>query len=59
MQGMAIFGTPGECLERLAKLREALNPGRLIAWFDFMGAIPHERVLRSMKLFAAKVLPHV
>jgi alkanesulfonate monooxygenase SsuD/methylene tetrahydromethanopterin reductase-like flavin-dependent oxidoreductase (luciferase family) len=54
--GMAIFGTPEECLERLARLRDTLNPGRVIAWFDFMGAIPHEQVMRSMELFSSKVL---
>jgi alkanesulfonate monooxygenase SsuD/methylene tetrahydromethanopterin reductase-like flavin-dependent oxidoreductase (luciferase family) len=56
---LAIFGTPAECRDRLAKLRETLNPGRLIAWIDFMGAIPHERVLRSMELFSSEVMPHV
>jgi alkanesulfonate monooxygenase SsuD/methylene tetrahydromethanopterin reductase-like flavin-dependent oxidoreductase (luciferase family) len=57
--GMAIFGTPAECLERLAQLRTTLNPGRVIAWFDFMGAIPHEQVMRSMELFSSTVLPYV
>jgi hypothetical protein len=29
----------------------------MICWFNFFGAIPHERVLNSMELFSAKVLP--
>ena len=33
--------------------------GRMICWFNFFGAIPHERVLGSMELFSAEVLPHV
>jgi predicted SpoU family rRNA methylase len=56
---MAIFDTPQACLERLTALRESLNPGRVICWFNLMGVIPHERVMRSMELFASKVLPYV
>jgi hypothetical protein len=40
-------------------LRETLNPGRLIAWIDFMGAIPHENVLQTMELFSSKVMPQI
>jgi alkanesulfonate monooxygenase SsuD/methylene tetrahydromethanopterin reductase-like flavin-dependent oxidoreductase (luciferase family) len=55
---MAIFDTPEGCVERLKQVQEELNPGRVICWFNLAGAIPHERVLRSMELFASKVLPH-
>ena len=55
----AIFGTPAACVERLHQLREELNPGRVICWFNFGGLVPHERVMRSMQLFSDAVMPHV
>jgi len=58
-KGFAIFGIPQECLERLIELRDTLNPGRMIAWFDFRGAILQEQVMRSMELLSSKVLPYV
>jgi len=57
--GMAIFDTPEACVERLRQVQQEFNPGRVICWFNFVGAIPHDRVLRSMELFSSKVLPHV
>jgi len=55
----AIFDTPSACVERLHRVREELNPGRLICWFNFGGLVPHEKVMRSMELFSSRVLPHV
>ena len=55
---MAIFDTPEACVERLKQVQEEFNPGRVICWFNLAGAIPHDRVLSSMELFSAKVLPH-
>jgi len=31
--------------------------GRVICWFNFGGLVAHERVLRSMRLFAERVIP--
>lgn len=56
-ESMAIFDTPEECARRLARLRDELNIGRIICWFNIGGAIPHARVMRGMELFAAKVMP--
>ncbi len=56
--GMAIFDTPEACVERLKYVQQEFNPGRVISWFNFVGAIPHDRVMRSMELFSSKVLPH-
>ena len=56
---MAIFDTPDRCVERISQIGRELGPGRMICWFNFFGVIPHERVLESMKLFSAEVLPHV
>ena len=52
-----IFDTPSACVERLQQVREELNPGRVICWFNFGGLIPREQVLRSMELFSAEVMP--
>jgi alkanesulfonate monooxygenase SsuD/methylene tetrahydromethanopterin reductase-like flavin-dependent oxidoreductase (luciferase family) len=55
---MAIFDTPQRCVERLGRLHEDFKMDRTICWFNPGGRVPHERVMRSMELFAAKVMPH-
>jgi alkanesulfonate monooxygenase SsuD/methylene tetrahydromethanopterin reductase-like flavin-dependent oxidoreductase (luciferase family) len=54
---MAIFDTPERCVERLARLHQDFHMDRTICWFNPGGRVPHERVMRSMELFAAKVMP--
>ncbi len=58
-ESMAIFDTPQGCVERLRRVREDFNVGRIICWFNIGGMVPHVEVMRSMELFAAKVMPHV
>ena len=58
-ESMAIFDTPEACAERLLRLRDELNIGRIICWFNIGGMVPHTQVMRSMELFAAKVMPHL
>jgi alkanesulfonate monooxygenase SsuD/methylene tetrahydromethanopterin reductase-like flavin-dependent oxidoreductase (luciferase family) len=55
---MALFETPEACVERLQGLSEEFGMGRLICWFNPGGTIPHVQVMRSMRLFAERVLPH-
>lgn len=55
---MATFATPEACIERLRWVQQEFNPGRVICWFNPGGLVPHTHVLRSMELFAAKVMPH-
>jgi len=55
-QERAIFGEPGYCLERLQALREVLGFQQLMAWMN-IGGMPHAKVLRSMQLFAERVMP--
>ncbi len=55
---MAVLDTPEACVERLQQFREDFNMGRLICWFNQGGLVPHAQVMRSMELFAAKVMPH-
>ena len=44
-----------DCLE----LREMLGYSSLSLWMNSGGQVPHERVMRSMRLFAEKVIPKV
>lgn len=55
---MGIFETPQACVERLQALHEEFGMGRMICWFNPGGTVPHSQVMRSMELFAAKVMPH-
>ena len=55
---MAIFDTPERCVERLGRLHEDFKMNRTICWFNPGGRVPHARVMRSMELFTAKVMPH-
>ncbi|MEW6299184.1 MAG: LLM class flavin-dependent oxidoreductase [Thermodesulfobacteriota bacterium] len=57
-ENMAVFATPGECVERLTRFRQEFRMGRVICWFNPGGLVPHDRVMRSMELFAARVMPH-
>jgi natural product biosynthesis luciferase-like monooxygenase protein len=56
---IGIFDTPGACVDRLLQLRETLDPGRVICWFNFGGLVEQGQVLRSMELFSERVLPYV
>lgn len=53
-----IFGTPEECIEQVREYQEKTPADNLICRFSFPG-IPHEESMRSMKLFAEKVIPEV
>jgi len=55
---MGVFETPGACVERLQQLEQELGVGRVIAWFNFGGMVSHGAVIRSMELFASRVMPH-
>jgi alkanesulfonate monooxygenase SsuD/methylene tetrahydromethanopterin reductase-like flavin-dependent oxidoreductase (luciferase family) len=55
---MGIFDTPELCIERLKRVQEEFDPGRLICWFNPGGMVPHQQVMHSMESFAAKVMPH-
>jgi alkanesulfonate monooxygenase SsuD/methylene tetrahydromethanopterin reductase-like flavin-dependent oxidoreductase (luciferase family) len=55
---MAVLDTPEGFVDRLSQLREEFQMGRLICWFNQGGLVPHLQVMRSMELFAAKIMPH-
>jgi len=55
---MAVFETPDACVERLKGFQQEFDMGRVICWFNPGGMVPHAQVMRSMELFATKVMPH-
>jgi hypothetical protein len=55
---MAVFDTPEAYVERLQGFRKDFGMGRVICWFNPGGQVPHAQVMRSMEMFAVKVMPH-
>ena len=50
------FGTPDDCVRRITKLQEEHNIEYFGASMSF-GSMKHEKVMRSMELFAKDVMP--
>ncbi len=50
-----IYGTPERCIAQLRRDAEA-GITDVLGWFD-VGGLPHEQVVRSLRLFAQEVLP--
>jgi alkanesulfonate monooxygenase SsuD/methylene tetrahydromethanopterin reductase-like flavin-dependent oxidoreductase (luciferase family) len=55
----AVYGTPEAVVDRLLELRDALGYSSLSVWMNAGGQLPYERVMRSMRLFADRVMPRV
>jgi alkanesulfonate monooxygenase SsuD/methylene tetrahydromethanopterin reductase-like flavin-dependent oxidoreductase (luciferase family) len=55
----AVFGSPERVLDRLIELREALGFSSFSGWMNPGGHIPNDRVTRSMRLFAERVMPRL
>ena len=54
-----IFGAPGECIEAIKTLQQALpSLNHLVCRFEFPG-LNYKRSMESMKPFAGKVMPHI
>lgn len=54
---VAVFGTPGECLDKIHGLHQEFGMGQLICWFNPGGLVPHRQVLATMERFATNVMP--
>ena len=54
---LAIFGSPAEAVERIRFLRDEVGLEDIILWTN-VGAMPHDKVCNSMRLFAEQVMPH-
>jgi alkanesulfonate monooxygenase SsuD/methylene tetrahydromethanopterin reductase-like flavin-dependent oxidoreductase (luciferase family) len=52
------YGTPERCLETLRTIAAEMDAAEFIGIFKY-GGMPLELAERSMKLFAAEVLPHI
>jgi alkanesulfonate monooxygenase SsuD/methylene tetrahydromethanopterin reductase-like flavin-dependent oxidoreductase (luciferase family) len=55
----AVFGSPEAVVDRLLELREKLGFTSFSGWMNPGGQIPNERVTRSMRLFAERVIPRL
>jgi alkanesulfonate monooxygenase SsuD/methylene tetrahydromethanopterin reductase-like flavin-dependent oxidoreductase (luciferase family) len=55
-EGYVVVGSPDTVTARLGELHDELGFGQLIGLFA-IGDISHERMTRSMELFASDVMP--
>jgi len=53
---MAVWGTPGDCIEKIKFYVDAIRPEQLMLNIA-SGSLPQEKVLKSMRLFAEAVMP--
>jgi natural product biosynthesis luciferase-like monooxygenase protein len=52
----AVIGRPEECIEKVAMLSERFGLTQIAFEVNY-GALPHDRVMRSLRLFAERVMP--
>jgi alkanesulfonate monooxygenase SsuD/methylene tetrahydromethanopterin reductase-like flavin-dependent oxidoreductase (luciferase family) len=55
----AIVGAPEDVAERLLALRQEMGFSTLSMWMTPGGQIPNAGVLKSMRLFAERVVPRL
>jgi alkanesulfonate monooxygenase SsuD/methylene tetrahydromethanopterin reductase-like flavin-dependent oxidoreductase (luciferase family) len=53
-----VWGTPEQCLEKIRDIEQRIRNDHLVGVFSF-GGMPYDRAERSMRLFAAEVMPHL
>lgn len=53
-----VVGTPDVVTARLKELREELGLSGILAELNCGGQLPHEQVMRSLKLMCTEVMPH-
>ena len=54
--GLVLCGSPETVRRQLAEQIEAVGMRQVGLWFAF-GNLPHEQVMRSLRLFAGEVMP--
>ena len=59
LKELAVYGTPEAVADRLLELKETLGYSALSLWMNSGGQVPPERVRRSMRLFAERVIPRL
>lgn len=57
LQSRVAFGSPGRLIDRLAELREALEPDCIVAELNAGAIIPVDRVKRTLRILAHQVMP--
>jgi alkanesulfonate monooxygenase SsuD/methylene tetrahydromethanopterin reductase-like flavin-dependent oxidoreductase (luciferase family) len=55
LENVLLYDDPEGCAEKIARLRDA-GVRRLLLWMG-PGGVPHELLVRSMRLFAERVMP--
>jgi alkanesulfonate monooxygenase SsuD/methylene tetrahydromethanopterin reductase-like flavin-dependent oxidoreductase (luciferase family) len=50
-----LYGTPGEVIERIHQVKEEFGADEIMC--PIMFALPREKILETMRLFADKVMP--
>jgi alkanesulfonate monooxygenase SsuD/methylene tetrahydromethanopterin reductase-like flavin-dependent oxidoreductase (luciferase family) len=55
-QELMLFGTPDSVARKIEWIRDELGVRYLMCWMN-MGGLEHDKVLRSMRLFAEEVMP--
>ena len=55
LENVPLYDDPEGCADKIARLSEA-GVRRLILWMG-PGGVPHELLIRSMRLFAERVMP--
>ena len=56
--GRNIYGTPDDCIEGLRRARQHYDFDEFSATLNF-GGLTQQEIVRSMRLFAAEVMPAV
>jgi alkanesulfonate monooxygenase SsuD/methylene tetrahydromethanopterin reductase-like flavin-dependent oxidoreductase (luciferase family) len=57
LREVAIVGSPDTVAARIAALHEELGFGNFMLVTGFLGNLPQEKVIRTLELFAAEVMP--
>jgi alkanesulfonate monooxygenase SsuD/methylene tetrahydromethanopterin reductase-like flavin-dependent oxidoreductase (luciferase family) len=52
------FGTPDQCVEKVAFIQESIGCAEFIGWFSFSG-IPTDEAKRNVLLFTEEVMPRI
>src|SRR5262249_48539985 len=54
--GRLVYGDPQQCIEAIKTAQQEFTFNTVAAVFNW-GGLPHDRVMRSMRLFAKEVIP--
>ena len=57
LEELCAIGSPEEVAAKLASLRDRYGVGHFLTWCNAGGMIPHDQVLRSMRLLMERVAP--